>query len=321
VVNDGSGEEFLHVFDDAEKLSGCTVLRHDVNKGKGEAIKTAMSYFLDNRPDGLGVVTVDDDGQHLPDDVLLCAETMAGNGAFVLGKRDFGNPEVPLKSRMGNRLTAKLFSIWIGLDISDSQTGLRAIPRKYISAAINVPGSRFEYETNVLIAAKKGRFDIMEVPISTVYIDKNKNTRFRTLRDSLEVMLQFVKYAQISLVSCAIDLLSFYAFLFLLGWRPLPGSWNLIFISTVMARVLSSAFNFIFNKNFVFRFKGERVAGAALKYYALCFASMALSGCFVSLCAYLLLADTARSVTITKIAVDSALFFINYYIQRKWVFK
>jgi len=136
-----------------------------------------------------------------------------------------------------------------------------------------------------------------------------------------KTMLQFVKYSQSSLASCAIDLLSFYALLNLLGGYALSGRWNVIFLSTVIARLLSSAFNFFFNRNLVFRHQGKDIKTAAFKYYVLCCVSIALSGCFVSLCAYAFTADTAPLVTFIKIIVDSGLFIMNYYVQRKWVFK
>ena len=321
VVNDGSSGEHSAIFDEVAKIGGCTVLRHDVNRGKGAALKTGMAYFLENRPDGLGVVTVDDDGQHRPEDVRLCAEAMASGDVFVLGSRDFKKPSVPAKSRIGNLLSAKLFKVWVGLDVSDSQTGLRAVPRKYVDTLLDVPGDRFEYETNMLIAAKKERFDMTEIPIDTVYVEGNKGTRFRAMTDSFAVVLQLVKYAQGSLASSFIDLASFYAFLNLLSWHPLSGNWNVIFLSTVLARVLSSVFNFFFNKNIVFRHKGKGTVKAALRYYALCGASMALSGSIVALSSYILLAGTARFVTLVKVVVDSVLFFMNYHVQRKWVFK
>ena len=137
----------------------------------------------------------------------------------------------------------------------------------------------------------------------------------------VEVMRQFAKYAQSSVMSCVIDLLCFYAFLSLLGWHPLSRNWNVIFISTVIARGLSSAFNFFFNKSFVFRHKEKCVKKAIFRYYTLCCASMALSGLLVTVSSYILLADTARLVTVVKLVVDSLLFFMNYYVQRKWVFK
>ena len=67
LVNDGSKAENLHYFTDlAAQHPEITLLHHEVNKGKGAALKNAFRYFLENRPDGLGVVTVDGDNQHRP---------------------------------------------------------------------------------------------------------------------------------------------------------------------------------------------------------------------------------------------------------------
>ena len=65
VIDDGSGSEYLPIFEQVEAIPQCTLLRHPVNKGKGAGLKTAMNYFLENRPEGIGVVTADADGQHL----------------------------------------------------------------------------------------------------------------------------------------------------------------------------------------------------------------------------------------------------------------
>ena len=54
VVDDGSGEAFAPVFEQVTKIPQCTLLRHPVNRGKGAALKTAMTYFMDNRPDQVG---------------------------------------------------------------------------------------------------------------------------------------------------------------------------------------------------------------------------------------------------------------------------
>jgi len=321
VINDGSMDEISPIFDEAAKIDGCTVLHHNENMGKGAALKTGMAYFMENRPDGRGIITIDDDGQHLPEDVKLCAEAMADSGTFVLGARDFQKQSVPFKSRFGNQFTAKLFSAGVGLDLTDSQTGLRAIPKEFLSTLINVPGERFEYETNMLITAKKERFNITEVPINTVYIDGNKKTHFNPIKDSLKIIFQFIKYAESSLISCAIDLLCFYSFLNLLGSHSLSGSWNVIFLSTAAARVLSSAFNFFFNKNFVFKYSGKSLFKTVLKYYILCGVSMVLSGNLTAVLSYLTGANAAIFITLIKITVDIGLFIMNYYIQKKWVFK
>ncbi|MCL2184442.1 MAG: glycosyltransferase family 2 protein [Treponema sp.] len=321
VINDGSREDTSSIFDEVSKINGCTVLHHNENMGKGAALKTGMTYFLENRPLNIGIITIDDDGQHLPEDIKLCAQEMAESGFMVLGARDFNKPSVPLKSRIGNKLSAKLFSASVGLDIADCQTGLRAIPGKYLKTFLNVSGNRFEYETNMLIEAKKERFSLKEVPISTVYIDGNKSTHFKPVRDSIKIIFQFIKYAQSSLISFAIDLLCFYIFLNLLRSHSFFGSWNVILISTIASRILSSLFNFFFNKNFVFKYSGKSIFKTALKYYILCGISMLLSGNITAVLSYVFNINAAFLVTLIKIAVDMGLFVMNYYIQRKWVFK
>ncbi len=74
IIDDGSGKEFENVFSSVEEISGCTLLRHDVNKGKGAALRTAFTYFLENRNSGIGVITADADGQHLTKDIVATAQ-------------------------------------------------------------------------------------------------------------------------------------------------------------------------------------------------------------------------------------------------------
>jgi len=319
MINDGSNDEYLPIFDEAAKIGGCSVLRHDRNKGKGASLKTGMKFFMENRKDFLGVITVDDDGQHLPQDVKQCAQKMAQSGALVLGSRDFQQSSVPIKSRIGNKVAAKLFNL-LGLHINDSQTGLRAIPRRYINTLANVSGSRFEYETNMLLTAKKECFDIIEVRINVVYFEGNKKTHFKAVKDSLIVMLQFLKYSLGSLLSWAVDISCFYALLNLLNWNAFSESWNVIFLSTVIARVISSIINFIFNRNIVFGHKNNLIK-TALKYYLLCCVSMALSGAIVSFCSNVLNISNTALITLIKIIVDSGLFIMNFFVQKRLVFK
>ena len=130
LVNDGSKAENLHYFTDlAAQHPQITLLHHEVNKGKGAALKNAFRYFLENRPEGIGVVTVDGDNQHHPDDTRACALHMMETGRLTLGCRDFNQADVPARSSFGNKTTSMIFKIFVGMTISDTQTGLRAIPR------------------------------------------------------------------------------------------------------------------------------------------------------------------------------------------------
>ncbi len=123
------------------------LLHHEVNKGKGAALKNAFRYFLDHFPQGVGVVTVDGDNQHHPADTRACCEHMLQTGHTTLGCRDFTLDHVPGRSRFGNHMTSAIFKIFVGMTISDTQTGLRAIPRDVVQQLLDVSGDRFEYET------------------------------------------------------------------------------------------------------------------------------------------------------------------------------
>jgi glycosyltransferase involved in cell wall biosynthesis len=324
VVNDGSCKDFLHLFEAVAEIEGCTVLNHDKNRGKGAALKTGIKYFLENRSrdNGFtGIVTIDDDGQHLAYDIALCAKAMIHSSKLVLGVRDFEGSDVPHKSRFGNRIMRMLFTAGLGLIISDTQTGLRAIPRQYLTNFLEVHGERFEYETNMLLAAKKQGVSILQVPIKTVYIEGNRATHFRALTDSLVIMLQFVKYSAGSLLSCSIDLLGFFALLNILSGDFALYHPAVVFLSTLIARVVSSIFNFLFNKNIVFGYRGKSVRKAAAKYFVLCIFSLIMSSGFVTLISLIPVVDTAFLITAAKVLVDTFLFVMNYYIQKRWVYR
>ena len=154
VVDDGGGEEYKAIFDRVAALEKCTVLTHEVNRGKGVALKTAFKWYCENR-DGLGVVTADGDGQHTPEDTYNVAVAMEKSGNIILGVRDFSQPDVPERSKKGNTITSSVFKLFVGMNISDTQTGLRGIPAKYLEKMCGIYGDRYEYETNMLLYMKR----------------------------------------------------------------------------------------------------------------------------------------------------------------------
>ena len=107
---------------------------------------------------------------------------MVKNDKVVLGVRRFDGEDVPFKSRFGNNMTSMVFKVMCGLNISDTQTGLRAIPYRYLDTFCNIEGERFEYETTMLLEFKKSDIQFMEVPIETVYIEDNASTHLIRLK-------------------------------------------------------------------------------------------------------------------------------------------
>jgi len=194
VVNDGSGEKFAPVFDKVKNIPECTLLLHEVNRGKGAALKTAFAFFSESRPDGVGVVTADADGQHMPKDIMAIAEKMAESKKIIIGARDFSDPNVPARSKFGNRTTSAVFRLFFGMKISDTQTGLRAFPRETLDIISTADGDRFEYETNMLMLINRKGLEFEEIRISTVYIEENKSSHFRVIRDSIRIYSLIIKY-------------------------------------------------------------------------------------------------------------------------------
>ena len=202
LVDDGSHPENRHYFTELANRPEVTLLTHEVNQGKGAALKTAFSYFLASRPQRTGVVTADGDGQHAVADILACGrELEAGEPAVILGCRDFSQEDVPFRSRAGNRLTSLVFRLLFGMRLSDTQTGLRAIPTQYIQPLMAAEGTRYEFETNMLILMGTKKIPGREVSIQTIYMDQNQRSHFRPVRDSLRVYGLIIKHAAGSLCS------------------------------------------------------------------------------------------------------------------------
>lgn len=315
VVDDGGGEAFAPIFQQVEAIPYCTVLRHEVNRGKGAALKTAFAYFLEHRPDSLGVVTADADGQHLPKDILAVAEKMEQNGSNVLGVRDFSDPKVPARSKSGNRITCAMFRLFFGMKITDTQTGLRAFARKYLPAIASAEGDRYEFETNMLYLMDRQGMPIDEVKISTVYIDDNSSSHFRVVRDSARIYAVQIKY----LVGFLLGVLLFH----LLKAIPIGDT----HLHSIIPFAAAAAVHYGINALTVFDIK---IRGCSLGRYAILAFGIyyfTVVGAFLLTSLFILIPVLGHppvySVisTVIKAFWWMLLFFINFRLQHKWVFK
>lgn len=321
VVDDGSGEDYSRLFEKAEgiiKDDGGVLLTHEVNRGKGAALKTAFSYILEKYPDAVGSVTADSDGQHTADAIRSVQDSLIDNpGSLILGVRRFDGADVPWKSRFGNNLTVKVFSLVTGVHVSDTQTGLRGIPLSFMRELLQVPGDRFEFETRMLIKSAK-RYPVVEIKIETIYDSKdNHKTHFRPVADSIKIYRvlfeTFGKYIFASLSSFLIDILLFQLFYNLLKGNIAASA----AVATAAARVISATYNYIMNYKVVFRSR-EPNGRAAIKYLILAVSQMA---CSAGLVTGGTMVFSAAPAVVIKIIVDTALFLISYQIQKHLVFR
>jgi len=307
VVNDGSNTKHDKFFKNLEK-DGIEVIRHYKNLGKGRGLKNAFNYLLDKYKKLEGVITCDCDGQHSVSDIKKCAQELIKTPEkLILGVRDFDNENVPPKSKYGNKITRNIFKLFIGLEISDTQTGLRGISKELMVKFMDLPGERYEYETNMLIECKEQNIELNEVGIETIYLNSNANSHFNPLRDSIMIYRLFMKYILVALSSFVLDIILFSAMLGVLSIN------SKILAATILARVVSSIYNYVINSNLIFKDMSIR---SLTKYYVLVIIQMFISGCFVTYLFNLL----NISAIFIKIIVDFILWAINLIIQRKFVF-
>ena len=321
IVDDGSAASYHPIFQEIETIPGVTVLHHPKNRGKGAALKTGYRWIDENLGGVSGVITADADGQHTVRDCIRLAEKLKeGERALYLGSRDFSGKNVPFKSSLGNRVTSVLFKLLYGAWLPDTQTGLRAFRREDLRFMAEIPGERFEYEMNVLIACAHQRIPMIPIPIETVYENENRGSHYHPLKDSLRIFRVlargFIKFMGVSLVCFVID----QALAALLREWLLPlaglgrgGMWN-IQLSGWGARLVSAVINFKLNKDLVFRLRGH-AGRAALRYALVCGLIICLSNLGVWL-----LGQIGMAGWLAKILMDTLLYFLSYQLQDRWVF-
>lgn len=311
VVDDGSGEDFARIFN---TLSGkVTQTKHHENRGKGAALKTGYQFIQQHLPDAKIIITADADGQHRPSDIVKLAENYHKHqGKLLLGVRNFDKKNVPLRSRFGNVLTRKVFSLVARQNLTDTQTGLRAFSTELIDFMCRVPGERFEYETNVLLACSREDIEIVEQKIATIYENNNQSSHFNAIADSLSIYWEIIKFASSSLLCFVVDYLLFILLV------QLTGSWGVaasVTFANITARIVSASLNFSLNRKVVFRHDGNLARGA-LQYFALAVFIM-LAGTLV----LNVLVALGLVPYIAKIITELGLFIVSFVLQKKIIFK
>jgi len=306
IIDDGSGIGFRWLFDKAEDY-GCIVLHHSENRGKGEALKTGFTYLY-SKCESDNIVCADSDGQHSVDDIIKLANAIDGSKSeMVLGVRQFDG-KVPFKSSLGNRVTAFFFKLATGIGINDTQTGLRGYPYELIPWLCSVEGKRFEYELNLLLRSKESGISIKQVPIATIYDNNNKGTHFRPIHDSISVLMPILKFCGSSVTSAILD------FIVLFVFQQLTCS---LFWGVVLARVISSIFNYSVNKILVFNTKNVSSKQSASRYFGLVIVIMLLNYCLLSFMTKIICIPDIQAKLLTEIT----LFAMSYTVQKFFIFK
>lgn len=303
VVDDGSGPDYVAVFAQA-RAQGAVVVTHQVNSGKGQALRTGLARAATTWP-GADVVCADADGQHTPADIRAVATRVRTTGHMTLGVRRFTG-RVPLRSRVGNTATALLFAGATGWRLRDTQTGLRGFPAGELAWLQTVPGDRYEYELSQLLEAHERGLAVEEVEIATVYEPGNTSSHFRPVQDSARIYAPLLRFIGASLASFVIDWVGVVVLMALSG--------NLL-TSVVVARIISGTANFFLNRR-VFRAQAGTVGRTAVRYLGLALVLLAASYLMLRV-----LTGLGLGVGTAKVVGDGTVYVISYLAQRHLVFR
>lgn len=305
VVDDGSGYGYQQVFHKVEEYA--SLISYPVNQGKGHALKEGYQWIKKKYRDNYIVITMDSDGQHTIRDVRRLGSYVEKHlDTLVIGMRLRGK-NTPLRSKIGNAITRFIYKITTGLDVYDTQTGLRAFSYQLMDFFLGIDGERFEYEMNVLLWCAREHVPISEIPIETIYIENNKSTHFRTVRDSYLIYREIIKFSLSSIFSFLIDYLFFTIFIV---------CFKNITLSNVLARIISASFNYIINRNFVFHSK-RPIYYSAISYFGLALFILFINTVFLNFFIQKLLMNQF----VAKILIEVLLFVISWFVQRKFIFQ
>jgi glycosyltransferase involved in cell wall biosynthesis len=306
VVNDGSDPGCGPTFQKLQGTECVVLLEHAANLGKGAALKTGLHYACSNFDGLIGVVTADADGQHLVEDVLKVARSLESQPeSLVIGTRSFER-DVPLRSIIGNTCTKVLFRLLTGKRVSDTQSGLRGIPIRFVPKLLAIEANGYEFELEMLLAAKHGNRSIVEQQVRTVYIDSNRSSHFHVLRDSMKIYFVLFRFMLASLMTAAVDYIVFIIALSIA---------SNIFFSLYLARAIALAVNYTAVKNLVF-FSDQKHRVVFPRYVCL----VIVNGLIAYAMIRYLVASFALKVVVAKIISELIIYLGNFAIQRDFIF-
>lgn len=188
VVDDGSGD----ATGERAVAAGAEVIRHPANAGKGAALRTGLEALA---AAGVGrALTLDADGQHLPDEIpTLLAASDGAPRAIVVGVRRKEGHEIAPANRFGNWIADRLLRLVAGQPLPDTQSGFRIYPLP-ATLALGIEGTRFDFETEVLLRAARGGIELVGVPVRVHYPPAaTRVSHYRPWVDTLRIIRTVVR--------------------------------------------------------------------------------------------------------------------------------
>jgi glycosyltransferase involved in cell wall biosynthesis len=187
VVDDGSTDSSRLKIKDF-KLKNLTLLTHQINLGKGAAMKTGADYAFNHGADA--VIFMDSDGQHNSSDLPGFIKALeSGDYGVVFGSRNYGYG-VPLVRYLGNKFASVIMSFFFHTYVSDVVCGFKGVTKE---AYKKIKWDSAGYGVEAEIVARVGKIQIShcEVPIKTIYHDKVKGV---TILDAFGIFGEIIRW-------------------------------------------------------------------------------------------------------------------------------
>ncbi|MCX7120196.1 MAG: glycosyltransferase family 2 protein [Gammaproteobacteria bacterium] len=185
VVDDGSTDKTVA----ALKNSAATVLLNSKNGGKGLALLKGFRSALDKNYQG--VITLDADGQHDPDDLPKFLEKITqAPEKLIIGARRIHTERAPTMRLIANKIADFFISCAARKRLIDTQSGYRYYPMPFLKqyvAQMNV-ANRFAFEAEILVAAARSGFAIQYVDIQSCYPINARTSHYHPRKDTWEII-------------------------------------------------------------------------------------------------------------------------------------
>lgn len=183
VIDDGSTDDTI------QKITALpmTLLTNQTNLGKGAALKKGFQHVVAKK--FLGVITIDADGQHDPNDLPKFFEIASQfSKSIIIGARKLKTEAAPRQRWIANKIADFFISIAAKKKLQDTQSGFRYYPADFLKMfSLHAQANRFAFETDILISAVRAGLLVYYVDIFSCYPKCARASYYRTLQDSFEI--------------------------------------------------------------------------------------------------------------------------------------
>lgn len=191
IVNDGSSDNTLDVIMQSKRKYPNQIHLYSllINRGVGVATQTGFDAVLKYNPKY--IVSMDSDGQHSADDLdNVIKPLVTGEAEAVIGVRPL--KDMPFTRNFANAIMNLLTRIFYRVDVSDSQTGFRALTIDALSK-ININATGYLISSEFIREINDNKIPFAEVPIETIYTPETQ-AKGTNITVAIKILLQMIKH-------------------------------------------------------------------------------------------------------------------------------